>query len=95
MTTKQILKQLDWNSIFGNTSQYENLYEFLDGFITLDDFYRGFYPRSKNKSLIKKLTKARVPYFKKICKKMWNVSHVQQFHDGSEGENRQKYLDRL
>ncbi len=36
MTTKNIIQSLDWDSIFGNSSQTDNLYDLLKGDIDLD-----------------------------------------------------------
>ena len=38
MTTKNIIQSLDWDSIFGNSSQTDNLYDLLKGDIDLDVF---------------------------------------------------------
>ena len=92
MKVRQILKTLNWSDIFENTSQYENLYDFLKGNVDFNEFVNGFYPRCKNKRLIKKLSKKEIPMFKKHAKKLWNLSNVQNFSDGCEEENRKDYL---
>lgn len=91
----KILKSLDWEDIFENTSQYENLYDFLRDDIKLDCFIEGVYPRGKNRKLVKLLKEKDIPVFKKHAKKLWNLSNVQDFCNGDEEEKRQKYLDRL
>ena len=95
MKTRQILKTLNWSDIFGNTSQYENLYDFLKGNTNLDEFIAGFYPRCKNKKLIKGLSKKGIPMFKKHAKKLWNISNVQNFSNGCEDERRIEYLKKI
>lgn len=95
MTTKQILKSLDWDDIFGNTSQYENLYDFLKGNSDFDSFVLGFYPRCKNKRIVKNLSVRGIPCFKRHAKKLWNLSNIQNFSDNCEEENRTEYLKRI
>lgn len=80
MTTNQIIKELDWDCIFGNTSQYENLYDFLSNSISLEEFYNGFYPKSRNKKIIKNnLTIYKTKSFKKHAKKLWNKAKIGEF----------------
>lgn len=97
MIAKLILKSLDWDDIFENTSQYENLYDFLKGKgkKNLDRFILGFYPKSKNQKIIKSLKTDQIPYFKKHAKKLWNMSKVQDFCIGNEAELRKKYIKKL
>lgn len=90
MKTTEILKQLDWDDIFGNTSQYENLYEFLRYNISLKNFCQGLYPRSKNKKLISTLRPNQINIFKKYAKKLWNMSRKV-----SGAERIRKYLAKL
>lgn len=97
LPTIQILKQLDWEMIFDNTSQYENLYEFLIAKITLEEFCNGFYPKSKNKRLIKNNlnNSQKVRLFKKHAKKIWNLARICQFSNGDEMTNIKEYLNKL
>ena len=96
MKTKQILKQIQWDLIFGNTSQYENLYLFLSGEHGLKEFISGFYIKSKNKKLIENnLTLRKINFFKKHTKKVWNLAKIGQFSDGNEYSNIDQYLKKL
>lgn len=96
MNTKQIIKSLDWTSIFGNTSQYENLHEFLSGRITIDEFSSGFYPRSKNKKIVvDNLRSGHIPCFIRHGKKLWNMSNVQRFWDESSEDRIKDYIDKI
>ncbi len=96
MKTKNLLQQLNWNSIFGNTSQYENLYDFLKGDSSLREFINGFYPKSKNKKLLKKeLNLSKIKRFKKHAKQIWNLARVNQFSNGDEFSKIQRYLKKL
>jgi hypothetical protein len=95
MNKTEIIKKLDWEMIFGNSSQIDNLYEFLSAEISLEEFQDGFYPRSKNKRLAKLLKQSDVKYFRKHGKKLWNLSNVQEFSDGDESEKRAKYISKL
>lgn len=81
--------------IFGNTSQYENLHDFLSEEIGLKEFAVGMYPRSKNKKLIAQLKPSGVRDFIKRGKKLWNMSNVQDFPIGNEEDNRTKYIKKL
>ncbi len=81
--------------IFGNTSQYENLHDFLSGAADIKEFAAGMYPRSKNKKLISQLKEPEVKEFIKHGKKLWNMSSVQDFPTGYEEENRTKYIKKL
>lgn len=94
--TIKILKQLNWDDIFDNSSQYENLYHFLTGYYGLDAFIEGFYAKSKNKRIVKNnLSEKQIPLFKKHAKRIWNMANVQQFHNGEEKDNIQEYLNNL
>ena len=94
--TKDILKQLDWEDIFSNTSQTENLYDFLKNNINLNEFTKGFYSKCKNKKLIKNnLKSSQISYFKKHAKKIWNLANVQQFSNGDEYQKIEKYINKL
>ncbi len=96
MKTKQLLKQIQWDDIFGNTSQYENLYCFLHGDYGIKEFINGFYPKSRNKKLIKNnLTLSKSHFFKKHAKKIWNLAKVQQLRNGDEDDNIIEYLEKL
>ena len=95
MTTKNIIQSLDWDSIFGNSSQTDNLYDLLKGDIDLDAFINGFYPRCKNKKIAKHLTARKLESFKFHAKKLWNMSNVGSFGDGSESGKRIDYINNL
>ena len=95
MTTKQIIQELDWDSIFENSSQRENLYDLLKDKIKLNDFVNGFYPRSKNKKIAKHLTPRKLEKFKFHAKALWNMSNVGNFCDGGESGRRQEYIFNL
>jgi hypothetical protein len=95
MTTKNIIQSLDWDSIFGNSSQTDNLYDLLKGDIDLDVFINGFYPRCKNKKIAKHLTARKLELFKFHAKKLWNMSNVGNFGDGSESDKRIDYINNL
>ena len=77
MTTKQIIQELDWDNIFENSSQRENLYDLLKDKIDLNNFVNGFYPRSKNKKIAKHLTTRKLEKFKFHAKELWNMSSFQ------------------
>ena len=96
MTAKQIIKSLNWDSIFQNTSQTENLYYFLLGICDLKSFVSGFYPRSRNKSLIKNnLTIGKIPHFKFHAKKIYILERVHEFRNGDEQRKIQEYVKNL
>lgn len=92
MTTKQIIQSLDWDSIFENSSQRDNLEDFLKDEISISEFINGFYSRSKNKKKAKHLTVRKSDKFKFHAKKLWNMSNCYRFATGSESEERNDYI---
>lgn len=95
MNTKQIIQSINWDDIFGNSSQFENLGDLLADKIDINQFIVGFYPRCHNKKIAKHLTNKKLKYFKFHAKKLWKLSNVYKFSDGCESLNREQYIDSL
>lgn len=94
MKINKILKAFDWEDVFENSSQLENLNDFLEGTVDYKEFVEGFYPKSKNKRLAKLLKDGQWASFKKHAKKLFNMSNVGCWRCVEE-ENRQEYLSKL
>ena len=90
-----VAKSMNWDEVFGSTSQTENLYDFLEGNCDLKSFANGFYPKSKNKKMALLLTQNMVPKFKKVAEKLFNISGVGSFSSGKESQKRKEYLSGL
>jgi len=89
------MQAMDWNDIFGNSSQRDNLYDFLLDECTLKDFVDGFYPDSPNQKIAVRLMERDIKMFKHYAKEVWNIVKPGCFPTGNEEEQVETFIKGL
>lgn len=78
---KEILSEMDWKEIFGNTSQKENFYELIFKGYNFQKFVEGFYPKSNNKRLVKLLKESFIEEFIYHSRQIYNIYKPDYYHE--------------
>jgi len=68
---KEFTDKISWKDFFTETSQRDNLADYIDGRQDFKEFIKGFFPRSKNKSIILSIPENKREIFKQFCKKIY------------------------
>ena len=95
MTAIDIIKNLNWKTIFESNNQIQNLLDFISRKISLKDFQNKFHSRSKNKKIIICLTKSKEKLFIKHSMKIYNLANIGLFKNGDEYDNIKEYISSL
>lgn len=95
MKVADIIKNLNWKTIFENNKQTQNLLDFISGKLSLKDFQNKFNTRSKNKTIIAYLTNNNKKNFIKHSIKIYDLANIGLFKNGDEYDNIREYISSL
>jgi len=95
MKTLDIIKNLDWKTIFKSSDLTQKLFDFSSGQISLKEFKNAFNSKSKNKKIVIYITENNKTAFIKHCRKIYDFANIGLFKNGDEMSIIKQYISSL